>query len=1146
VQGDALLSGALSVANITATGTATTSSLVIPSITGSFLKTDGNGKVVAAVSGIDYATFGYPFPSNATSTNLSFSNGLTVSGGNLTIGSLSGILHASSGVVSASSVNLATEVTGTLPFGNGGTGATGFTTGSVIYSSGSALTEDPTRLYYSSLNHFLGIGNNSPQNRLSVTGGLSVGSSGYNVTAPTNGAIIEGNVGIGTTSPGSLLSIGNTNGINFSTATSTFSTTGGINLTSGCFAVNGTCITGGGGGGSGTVNSGTTGQFPYYAANGTTLTATSTLFLTTSGNIGIGTSSPVNTFEVASNSAGIAKFSRITDADAKIAFNAAGLNKYFIGYSQTNSGNFEIDDNNASPLLSVTSTGNVGIGTSSPYAKLSVVGEAVARNFTATSTTATSTFNGGLNVGSGALTYDYSSNLTSIANLAIGALTFDTDSGAISWADMPVTSSPSAGTIESYSAQIDGNSLLTVYGEADGAGGIQNGRVGIGTTSPNSVLTIGGGGSDAYIKTGTAGYLGSTIIGTAAGGGFGGVLTLTDNSGNTTGVIRSYASSGVQAYFTAGNVGIGTTTPGSLLSVGNTNGINFSTATSTFSTTGGINLTSGCFAVNGTCITGGGGGGSGTVNSGTTGQFPYYAANGTTLTATSTLFLATTGYVGIGSTSPNANLTITQTGTYGEWIGTDSNTTRFVLNRTGSYSGTDILSSIIGSYNGDSLTSINTTRDGANDAGVLNFGTQPAGGTVLERMRITSTGNVGIGTTSPWALLSINPDGIGTAAAFTIGSSTQSLFSVANNGLTTIGSANGTGDANFQFGGDTNAWSIGYYSTDKSFRIASSTNLSSNVAVSITKGGALVPGADNAQTLGSASLHWDCVYYDATSQGTCASDASLKENINDFVIGEHPLAELTSLRPRTFTYKDNPTGALNYGFIAQEVQAVAPDLVTTSPDTGLLAVHYAYLPYLTIEALKELNLDVLAIASSSASTTPDAKRFADGFFSNLFTRLVAWMGDTANGIQDLVANRVRTKQLCVSDGSSETCVSKAQLDALLSGVHASTGSTPSGGGSPSTGTSTPPDTGAATSTDPGIGDTTATSTDDGTGGDTSGTPDTGVTNDSSSDSSGTASDPSSEGAGATESTPPATTEPAPPADPAPAPSGGGTDTAQGG
>ncbi|HEY8309583.1 MAG TPA: hypothetical protein VIG47_03465, partial [Gemmatimonadaceae bacterium] len=44
--------------------------------------------------------------------------------GGLTIGALTGVLHASSGVVSASNVNLASEVTGTLAVGNGGTGST--------------------------------------------------------------------------------------------------------------------------------------------------------------------------------------------------------------------------------------------------------------------------------------------------------------------------------------------------------------------------------------------------------------------------------------------------------------------------------------------------------------------------------------------------------------------------------------------------------------------------------------------------------------------------------------------------------------------------------------------------------------------------------------------------------------------------------------------------------------------------------------------------------------------------------------------------------------------------------------------------------------------------------------------------------------
>ena len=52
----------------------------------------------------------------------------------------------------------------------------------------------------------------------------------------------NGNIGVGTTSPGSLLSLGDTgaNTINLSvTATSAFGS--GINLSTGCFAINGTC-----------------------------------------------------------------------------------------------------------------------------------------------------------------------------------------------------------------------------------------------------------------------------------------------------------------------------------------------------------------------------------------------------------------------------------------------------------------------------------------------------------------------------------------------------------------------------------------------------------------------------------------------------------------------------------------------------------------------------------------------------------------------------------------------------------------------------------------------------------------------------------------------------------------------------------------
>ncbi|MGB3072726.1 MAG: hypothetical protein WBB68_00470, partial [Candidatus Moraniibacteriota bacterium] len=63
---------------------------------------------------------------------------------------------------------------------------------------------------------------------------------------------------------------------------------------------------------------------------------------------------------------------------------------------------------------------------------------------------------------------------TTIANLNLGSTTFDENAGAVTWIDMSVTSTAAVDTIESYTAAIDGNSMLTVYAESDGVGGIQN------------------------------------------------------------------------------------------------------------------------------------------------------------------------------------------------------------------------------------------------------------------------------------------------------------------------------------------------------------------------------------------------------------------------------------------------------------------------------------------------------------------------------------------------------------------------------------------------------------------------------------------------------------------------------------------------
>jgi hypothetical protein len=69
-------------------------------------------------------------------------------------------------------------------------------------------------------------------------------------------------------------------------------------------------------------------------------------------------------------------------------------------------------------------------------------------------------------------------------------------------------------------------------------------------------------------------------------------------------------------------------------------------------------------------------------------------------------------------------------------------------------------------------------------------------------------------------------------------------------------------------------------------------------------------------------------------------------------------ARVSELRPVTFAYRDDASGAVHYGLIAEEVEAMYPELVTHTAAGEVQAVRYEALVPLLLDELQRQEADL--------------------------------------------------------------------------------------------------------------------------------------------------------------------------------------------
>ena len=472
------------------------------------------------------------------------------------------------------------DITGTLPVANGGTNLSSFTANGLVYASsssalatGSALVFDGTWLTVATTTSRLVLqsttGTNSSFTKFTNTGGsafVGLDNSGgglgaayalhlyhegnYPIVFSTNNT--EGlrltstslytangiNVGIGLSGPTAKLHVkGGT----------TISTLAGWNtLSNTMFELNNPAVRFGIG---------------YDASDivllqgfDTTNAARNIGMQVYGGNVGIGTSSPVTPLTINGN-------------DPLITLKNAGTNRWQFGLENTSSNRFVFYDNTAAAYrLIINSSGNLGIGTSLPSAKLQV-GDTSDTSFAMSNSTSVTSGNRGT-------MYMYNSADSTVGAIRFGAVTDNVGT------DIQFYTRPAAGSLtQTMTLSSAGNLSVTgnitvggvqsvaakSFGYGSGYGAVQIGVPG--NIAGNVALAVDVSGVAGGAFTGINQVIlpsSGTLFVNAAGTNFTGGISRDGNNSVLLGPsLVGGVTSGDVVITTAGNVGIGTDNPNS-------------------------------------------------------------------------------------------------------------------------------------------------------------------------------------------------------------------------------------------------------------------------------------------------------------------------------------------------------------------------------------------------------------------------------------------------------------------------------------------------------------------------------------------------------------------------------------------------------